>query len=193
MIHLIPKEVSNNEELQQIAALSLANNAADLTADEKAKEGFLTWSYQLPVLQELHKVVPSIIVKDGDKVAGYALVLTHDAAPIYEPLQDMIRVLNPILYAGKPLSEHNFYIMGQICVHPDYRGKGVFQLLYDYHRERYAAHYDFLLTEIAVTNFRSQRAHERTGFRTIHTHTDKFGDWDIVVWDRGHGFTTRKP
>ncbi len=192
-MHLIPTEVSNNGELQQIAALSLANIATGLTAEEKAREGFLTWSYDLPALQELHAIAPSIIVKDGDKVAGYAIVLTRDAASIYQPLQDMLQILDPIIYADKPLSEHDFYIMGQICVHPDYRGKGVFQLLYDFHREQYAGRYNFLVTEIAVTNFRSQRAHEKVGFRKIHTHTDKLGDWDVVVWDRGHGFTTRKP
>ncbi len=175
--------VTTNEELEQIETLSQLNNIAQLSAEEKSKEGFVTWSYTLDVLQQLHKISPSIIVKDGDLVAGYALVLTKEAATVYPPLQGMIDNLNQVQYKGQPLNYHRYYIMGQVCVHPDYRGKGIFQQLYDYHKQLFAQDYDFLLTEISTTNLRSQRAHQKTGFRTIHTYRDDIGEWDVVVWD----------
>ncbi|NSL85580.1 GNAT family N-acetyltransferase [Chitinophaga solisilvae] len=175
--------VTNDQELEQIAALSQANNTALLTAAEKAKEGFVTWSYNMEILQQVHRLTPPVIVKDGDTVAGYAIVLTKEAADIYPPLKEMLQHFEQITYNDKPLNSYHYYVMGQICVHPDYRGKGVFQQLYDHHKKLYAARYDFLLTEISVANHRSLRAHQRTGFRTIHRYEDKLGSWEVVVWN----------
>jgi GNAT superfamily N-acetyltransferase len=175
--------VTTDEELQQIAALSQANNIAGLSAEEKAREGFVTWSYQLPVLQQLHHLSPSVIVKDGDLVAGYALVLPKEAAAIYPPLQTMLDNFEQVVYKNKPLNSYHFYVMGQVCVHPAYRGKGVFAMLYGHHKKLFAATYDFLLTEISTANLRSQRAHQKTGFRPIHTYRDEMGEWDVVVWE----------
>ncbi|WP_143305401.1 GNAT family N-acetyltransferase [Chitinophaga vietnamensis] len=175
--------VTNNDELQQIAALSKSNNTTLLSATEKARDGFLTWSYDTATLQRLHHISPSVIVKDGDTVAGYAIVLTKEGATVYPPLQAMLAHLEQIEYEGKTLNDYHFYVMGQVCVHPDYRGKGVFQLLYEHHRTLFAQQYDFLVTEISVHNHRSLRAHQRTGFRTIHTYKDELSTWDVVIWD----------
>lgn len=175
--------VTSVDELKQIEQLSLANNTAQLSPADKTSEGFVTWSYHLDDLQQLHQITPSIIVKEGDLVAGYALVLTREGAAVYPPLQKMLTDLAMLPYNGKPLDQHNYYVMGQVCVHPSYRGKGVFQLLYGKHKELFEHAYDMLVTEISVANQRSQRAHEKTGFRTIHTYRDELGEWNVVVWD----------
>jgi RimJ/RimL family protein N-acetyltransferase len=45
--------------------------------------------------------------------------------------------------------------------------------------------YDFVITEIAVRNQRSTRAHERVGFQTMHTFSDAIAneDWNVVIWE----------
>jgi L-amino acid N-acyltransferase YncA len=73
--------------------------------------------------------------------------------------------------------------MGQICVDKAYRGKGVFELLYQKHREIFEKSYDFIVTEISTRNTRSLRAHEKVGFKTIHTYRDSMDEWNVVVWD----------
>jgi hypothetical protein len=51
--------------------------------------------------------------------------------------------------------------------------------------EAYRNRYDFTVTEIAERNTRSIRAHERVGFRTLHTYHDERAAevWRVVVLD----------
>ena len=184
---LIPSFVTTTEELDQIARLSAANLAANLSAAEKAKEGFVTWPYTPESLRTLHSVTPSILVKDGDQVVGYAIVLIRECAAVYQPLEEAMHYFGSVRYEGKSLLDYRVYFMGQICVHPDYRGKGVFGLLYDFHRQQLFPQYEMLITEISTANPRSLRAHERTGFVIVDTRRDEMDEWDLVLWDWRQG------
>lgn len=175
--------VTTTAELEQIAALSNSNLASNVAAAGKENEGFVTWAYTTEILSAAHAIAPSVIVKDGEVVAGYALVLTKEAAAFYPPLQAILDYFKQLSYRDKPLYDYRFYVMGQVCVHPAYRGKGVFDLLYQHHRTLFAKDYDFVITEIATRNLRSQRAHARVGFHTIHTYRDNMDEWDVVVMD----------
>lgn len=57
--------------------------------------------------------------------------------------------------------------MAQICVDRNYSGKGLVNMLYQKHKEVYSFHYDFILTEISTSNYRSIKAHEKIGFQSI--------------------------
>jgi ribosomal protein S18 acetylase RimI-like enzyme len=95
----------------------------------------------------------------------------------------MLDHLEHFNYQGKPLTGYSFYLMGQICIHPHYRGKGIFDMLYQKHKEIYSPRYELLVTEISTSNYRSQKAHERVGFKTIHTYKDAIDEWNVVVWE----------
>jgi hypothetical protein len=56
-------------------------------------------------------------------------------------------------------------------------------MLYQHHKKIYGDKYDMLITEISTSNIRSQKAHEKTGFKTIYTYTDAADEWNVVVWD----------
>jgi GNAT superfamily N-acetyltransferase len=180
---LTPAFVTTTGELDQIAHLSAANLVTNLTAAEKEREGFVTWPYTPESLRILHSVTPSILVKDGDQVVGYAIVLTRECAAVYPPLEEAMPYFGTVPYQGKSLLDYRVYFMGQICVHPDYRGKGVFGLLYDFHRQQLFPRYEMLITEISTANPRSLRAHQRTGFVIVDTRRDEMDEWDLVVWD----------
>ena len=175
--------VRTEEELEQIARLSAANLAVNLTGEEKAEEGFVTWPYTRDILLTLHSITPSIIVKDRDLVAGYALVLTRECVAVYPPMEEAVRHFSGIRYKGKSLMDHRIYLMGQVCVHPEYRGKGVFDQLYEFHRQQLSPQYDMVATEISTSNPRSMKAHLRMGFVVVDTHRDETDLWNVVVWD----------
>lgn len=179
----IAKLVSSTDELIQIADLSRANLSANITAITKESEGFVTWPYPLEVLQRLHALTPSVIVKDEDVVAGYALVLTSEAVTIYPPLSAVMAHFAEIHYKGRPLPDFRLYVMGQVCVHPAYRGKGVFQRLYEFHRQQFSPSYEILVTEISTSNPRSLKAHLKIGFVIVDTYRDEEDEWHVVVWD----------
>lgn len=175
--------VSTNKEIEQIAALSNANLSSNISAETKAKEGFVSWFYTPAILKTLHAIAPSVIVMDGDTLAGYALTLTPECIEAYPPAIPTYEHASTLIHNGLPLARQRFYLMGQICVAEPYRGKGLVNILYAGHRQFYSRQYDLLLTEISTANPRSLKAHQKTGFQVIDTHHDPQGEWNVVLWD----------
>jgi len=175
--------VTSDEELWHIHKLNGQNLKANLSVAEQEEQGFVSWLYPFSLLKQLHTLAPSIIVKEDNKVVGYALVTSVATAEFHPDLQAMVNKLETIKYQNKPLSKYNYYVMGQVCIDKEYRGKGVFKMLYEKHRELYKNKYEMLVTEISTGNLRSQKAHEKVGFITIHTYKDDLDEWNVVVWD----------
>src|SRR5690349_20141605 len=136
--------VSNQNELEQIHQLNLKNLKANVSEEEQEQEGFVTWAYPLDLLEKVNNLAPSVIVKDGDAVVAYALTLLPEARGFHNELELFMKSLESLTYKGKPLLEHKFYFMGQICVDKNYRGKGLVNAMYQKHRELYSTQYDFL-------------------------------------------------
>src|SRR5262244_890773 len=170
--------VQNDSELEQILELQRANLASHSSADEIASQGFVTLEHTLDLLQRMHAVAPSIVARDGDRLAGYALVMPlqcRSFIPILEPMFARLDSLG--------MSQQRFYVMGQICVGKPWRGRGVFDLLYRTHRRHLRATYDFCVTEVAIRNTRSMRAHQRIGFVVLDRYRDATDEWALLRWD----------
>lgn len=175
--------VTCDEELWQIHRLNQQNLKAHLAISEQQEHGFVSWLYSFKLLKQLHKIAPSIIVKEDDKVVGYALVTPIQSGEFHDDLHAMITKLETIEYRNRALSNYQYYIMGQVCIDKNYRGIGVFAMLFKKHKELYKEKFDLLVTEISTSNLRSQKAHERVGFKTIYTYKDALDEWNVVVWE----------
>jgi GNAT superfamily N-acetyltransferase len=160
--------VESDRDLEGILALQRANR--EVTAD-----GFVTVQHTLEILRSFHAIAPSIVARDAEVVVGYALVMPRECralAPVLEPMFQMIERLVP--------PEVRWYVMGQIAVAESHRGSGVFDAMYAEHRARYRGRFDRVITEVAMRNPRSLRAHERVGFTTIARYQDETDDWAII-------------
>ncbi len=175
--------VKSEKDLQQIQKLNQQNLKKNLLEDEMVQEGFVSWFYSLDLLKKMHSLAPSIIVKDDDEVIAYALVTLKEASTFHNDLQAMIDNLQSVVYKGRRLLLYNFYLMGQVCIKRNFRGKGVFSLLYQEHKKVYYPKYDLLITEISANNKRSLKAHEKVGFKNIYIYHDKMDEWNVVGWD----------
>lgn len=175
--------VTTEKELLQIHELNQKNLKQNLSEETKKNEGFVTWLYSVELLKKMHQLSPSIIIKDVQKLAAYALTTLKDSATFHPDLKTMFCNLETVYFRNQPLSFYRFYCMGQICVDEEYRGMGLVNMLYLKHREVYSTQYDFILTEISTSNSRSLRAHEKMGFETIYTYQDSIDEWNVVVWD----------
>jgi ribosomal protein S18 acetylase RimI-like enzyme len=180
---LITKLITTEEEFAGIIELSKANLVSTLPVEIKAREGFVTWVYTKEVLQAIHAVIPSVIVKDEGTVVGYALSLSPACIDIYPPMAGTHKKVSTVSYKGIPLGRQRVYYCGQICVAEGYRGQGLVNMLYQFHREQFSSQFDRLVTEISTANPRSLKAHQKIGFQIIETHTDDVDEWDIVLWD----------
>ena len=170
------RRVASDRELEQILELQRENLARGLSAEEIAQQGFVTVEHSLPVLRRMQAVAPSIVAKEGEALAGYALVMPIEC-------RSLVPLLEPMFQRLESLGLQRFYVMGQICVGKPWRGQGVFDLLYSAHRRHLREAYDFCVTEVATRNVRSIRAHERIGFTVIDRYRDATDDWALLRWD----------
>lgn len=175
--------VTSEEELKQILQLQQKYLCGVKSNAEEREQGFVTVSHTLSLLKEMHALEPGIIVKDENALAGYALVMRRECKDIIPVLVPMFRHLDTLSYHNKSLKDHSYYVMGQVCIDKPYRGKGVFDMLYQKHKEIFSKRFDFILTEISTRNPRSLKAHNRIGFKTIDIHKDATDEWEIVLWD----------
>jgi GNAT superfamily N-acetyltransferase len=170
--------VQSSRQLEQILELQRENLARNLGPDQIAAQGFVTVEHSLETLKRMHAISPSVIARDGDALAGYALVMPVECRsfiPVLEPMFLRLEALG--------LFRERFNVMGQICVAKGWRGQGVFDLLYRAHRLLLRPSYDSAVTEVATRNARSMRAHTRIGFRPIDRYRDATDEWVLLRWD----------
>ena len=98
-------------------------------------------------------------------------------------MESMFGLLEKLQWKDKPICGYRYYEMGQVCVAKEYRGKGVFEMLYQEHKKSYSNKYDLLVTMISTMNHRSLKAHEKVGFETVLIEKDELDEWAVVVWD----------
>jgi GNAT superfamily N-acetyltransferase len=174
---------TTHEELQQILQLQQENFIGNIDKSEIQSQGFVTVHHDLETLKQMHSLAPGIIIKDGETVVGYALTMLQECRQLIPILEPMFSLFDKLSWENKALSSYRFYVMGQVCIAKAYRGKGLFEQLYQHHKKVYQSQFDLIVTEIAVRNPRSLRAHEKIGFKTVHAHRDSLDEWVIVAWD----------
>lgn len=177
--------VQSEADVQGILTLQQANLRKNVPIAVQVDQGFVTVEHDPDVLMRMNRAAPSIIAKDGDTVVGYALTMLPEFGANIPELLPLFELINTLDYKGEPLSNYNWYVMGQVCVADGYRGQQVFDRMFQHHRAVYGDRYQLLITDISANNIRSLRAHARVGFETIHEFYDSaIGEtWIVVVWD----------
>ncbi|MFT4024766.1 MAG: GNAT family N-acetyltransferase [Flavihumibacter sp.] len=170
------------EDIQGILELQSANIKQVLSEEELSQEGFVTVKHTEALLKQMMDYAPQVIALDDGLIAGYVLAMDKRMAPHIPELQAMFAVLDTLPFQEGVVSDYPFIVCGQACVHKDYRGRALLDRMYFKMKELFSATHRFCITEIAVGNTRSQRVHERVGFKTIHRYRDAFEQWTVVQW-----------
>jgi len=171
-----------DQEIDQILALQKLNLKTNISEAIKQDQGFLTVCHTRQQLETMSNATPQIIATVNGNVVAFALAMLPSLGELIPDLQPMFEICDNIFWNDKLVKEYNYYVMGQICVSEPFRGQGVFDKLYKTHKALYHQKFDLLITEISTSNKRSQRAHERVGFETIHVHQDHVDEWNVVAW-----------
>ncbi|HTE29935.1 MAG TPA: GNAT family N-acetyltransferase [Chryseolinea sp.] len=171
-------------DLHGILELQGRNLVTNLSAEDILGEGFVTVRHSLDDLQKMNAIEQHVIARDNDIVIAYLLAMTSASRNDIPVLVPMFEIFESIQYDGQPLAAFNFIVVGQVCVDKAYRGQGVFDTCYQFYRTAFQKKYQFAVTEIVASNHRSQRAHERVGFKTIHQYIAPDKEvWNIVLLD----------
>lgn len=179
MIHIT--RVSQLKEIEAIAALQQQNLKKNLPPELAAAEGFLTAEYSLDLLREMNAFSPAIIATNGEEVVGYALVATQAIRHQHPLLQHLFSGIDALEYNRRLLAESRYVVVGQLCVHQDFRGLGLVTKMYDHFAEVMNPDYEFMITDVADDNQRSLKAHRKAGFQVIHRMEYGGAHWNIVL------------
>lgn len=175
----------SDEDMRQILALQAANLRGNLDAQTRRAQGFVTLRHDPALLREMSGPFSHVIAAAADgEVVGYALVMLQQFRDRIPELDAMFDRLDRLSYRGRPVSLLRFYIMGQICIGAEHRGRGLVERLYAGHRAHMSPHFDLMITDIDRQNSRSLRAHERAGFEAIDEYRGDDGEqWVVVAMD----------
>ena len=69
---------STQKELQQILQLQQQNLRQHVDEAQMKSQGFVTLQHDLKILQQMHELAPSVIIKDHDQVVAYALTMLRE-------------------------------------------------------------------------------------------------------------------
>lgn len=171
------------QHFEQILDLQRRYHASALSAAAQAREGFVFAEHSAPLLRRMSADLPQAIAVADDHVVGYCLALSLSLQDELPSLAPMFEQFSRCAYRGRPLSSFSFFVGGQVCVDRAYRGRGLLARLYEQVRLSAPKTYALCVTEIAVRNQVSIRAHERMGFEAISSYSDGSEAWAIVAWD----------
>ena len=90
----ILKLVETEQELIGLKQLQTNNLRRIIGEEEAMKEGFVTSEYELSLLQTMHAIHPSIIVKEGDDVVGYTIVTNKEVYGAHPELDHLFNTLD---------------------------------------------------------------------------------------------------
>jgi len=175
---IVYKSVSSEEELDQILVLQKNNLSEFISQTEKEKEGFVTVKHDFDILDRMNTQQPHIIAKHKDVVVGYTLCMTKNFGSDIEILKPMFTKIDELLDQNIP-----YLVMGQVCIEKAYRGKGIFNGLYQKMKLELQKTYNLLITEVASDNLRSLKAHKNVGFKTLTTYSSDNILWHIISWN----------
>jgi predicted GNAT family N-acyltransferase len=168
--------VQSRLELKQILALQKENIPKALSSKEMEQEGFLTVTHTLNLLDRMNKVCSHIIAKENGKVIGYALCMHPKFGNEIDVLKPMFEEINSVLSPNE-----KYMVMGQVCIHKEYRKMGIFQNLYKKMRVVIRTNYDCIITEVDALNKRSLKAHFAVGFIELKTYNSNGRRWHLLV------------
>lgn len=187
MVHLGLSQ--STVDFEGVLSLQRENLLIKLSQEEKDEQGFVTVAHTLGQLEIMHSIAPHVLAKENGQVVGYVLAMTLESRGVVPLLASLFDNFEKLAIAGKKVTDYQPMVVGQVCIGKSQRGTGLFDKLYTAYREQYASTHDFAITSVALSNYRSLAAHQRVGFKIIHTFQDSLHPWAIVCWDWNSNFS----
>ena len=130
------------EDIHHLLTLQKDNLKQNLDAETIDSQGFVSFVYSPEDIKGMMRDEPQIIAVDGNEIVGYALTASLEYARTVKLLQPLVEKSRTLTYNDTYLQPNSnnsnglkCYIMGQVCVKIGYRGIGVFDALYEGHKE----------------------------------------------------------
>jgi predicted GNAT superfamily acetyltransferase len=163
MIDGLQIESATDCDIPDLLRLFEANSYKSLSPEENTQFGFVSLTLSSDLLQRIIRRDPPIVAKVDGRLIAYLIPLPH----YFRDDPDVKVIFDADLmfsFEGRPIADYQFVQLTQVAIDREFRGRGVYQGMYEEMRRRYADTYDLVLVGISKYNSRSLRAHQKLGF-----------------------------
>jgi hypothetical protein len=160
---LIPR-LATTADITGIQALQAANLVTNLSAADRASNGFVTTPFspaQIQTLIDQRGVFVIGPVAAADAIAGYAMAGSWEFFCQWPIFEEMVYRFGRFQFQGQTLTLENSFQYGPVCIELALRGQGILPVLFGQVRSEMATRYPIGYTFINQANPRSLAAHSR--------------------------------
>ncbi len=175
-------QVATLQQLPQILDLQQRNHRSRLAAEQQTSDGFVFVEHSLDQLAALASQLPQVVAVQDGRVVGYSLCMGPGMREDIPSLAPMFAQFDRMQFRGRRLADWDYVVGGQVCVDAAFRGRGLIGALYRGARDLLPSSVELCVTEVAIRNAVSLRAHYRIGFETVDRYRDEAEHWEVIAW-----------
>ena len=158
MTESIQFETAKMTDIDGVLALQDLYLVANLSEEEKAS-GFVTTPFTVAQLTEVIHEDNLFIAKDNNKIIAYIFAGSWDFFKQWPIFNYMSSLFPDLKFLDFKITTSNSFQYGPICIHKEYRGKGLITPLFEFMRTHMLKKYPLALTFINKINIPSTKAH----------------------------------
>lgn len=189
MREIITFEIAKISDIQGVLALQDLYLVTNLSEEEKAF-GFVTTPFTVQQLTEVIQKEELFLAKDNNKIIGYIFAGSWEFFNQWPIFNYMNSLFPKLAFLDFKITTTNSFQYGPICIHKDYRGKGLITSLFELMRTNLSQKYPLSLTFINKINIPSTKAHtEKLKWTIIGDFQFNTNDYYILAYDMKQSFT----
>jgi hypothetical protein len=179
----ITSEIAKISDIDGVLALQELYLVANLSEEEKAS-GFVTTPFTVPQLQEVIQKQELFLAKDSNQIIGYIFAGSWAFFKQWPIFDYMTKLIPELHFLEFEITTANSFQYGPICIHKDYRGKGLITPLFEFMRIQMLQKYPLSLTFINKINIPSTKAHiEKLNWTIISEFKFNNNEYYILAYD----------
>lgn len=183
MTENIQFETAKMSDIDGVLALQELYLVANLSEEEKAS-GFVTTPFTIEQLTEVINENNLFIAKDKNKIIAYIFAGSWDFFKQWLIFNYMSSLFSDLTFLDFEITTTNSFQYGPICIHKEYRGKGLITPLFEFMRTHMLQKYPLSLTFINKINIPSTKAHtEKLKWTIIGDFQFNNNDYFILAYD----------
>lgn len=189
MREIITFEIAKISDIQGVLALQDLYLVTNLSEEEKAF-GFVTTPFTVQQLTEVIQKEELFLAKDNNKIIGYLFAGSWEFFNQWPIFNYMNSLFPKLTFLDFKITTTNSFQYGPICIHKDYRGKGLITSLFELMRINLSQKYPLSLTFINKINIPSTKAHtEKLKWTIIGDFKFNTNDYYILAYDMKQSIT----
>ncbi|EKD63145.1 MAG: acetyltransferase, GNAT family [uncultured bacterium] len=167
------EDIPNIQTLQQASSLISIENE-----QEKAKEGYITWTPTREALIKIMEFIGIICATDTNgKVIGYEIPAPLELTREDETFKASLATLNDLEHEGIKITGPTSINVGQIAIDREFKGNGIAEQMHAAFIDMIRDRYKLIFTGIATDNPRSTNLAKKIGLKEI----SRFERWILLA------------